>query len=168
MNVSKTYLLPEYCDLEREHVNPQYVELCLIKLVEIDEFYYEHCIFPKNSKTKSQHIHNWLYQTLANEDIPQPCTINSVLTIIGAVHSWGRLIDDPNIDIFTDGTYHTLLMPRAVYDVSKYKTNRRFWNDGHLLEYMSRLLSINEDDLMKKLEYHNKHSRSCTSSEQCS
>ena len=85
--------------LKKEKVDRETVKRITERLAEIDKMRWDVLIDDdsKNSKVEHQYFTEQLvHKIVNNEKLPEPATIPTVLTIIGAAYFWGSLFDEHN------------------------------------------------------------------------
>ena len=158
--------------LKKEKVDRETVKRITERLAEIDKMRWDVLIDDdsKNSKVEHQYFTNqFIHKIVNNEKLPEPATIPTVLTLIGAAYFWGSMFDryDGKF-LFSDGVYCSLLNPGSTYNApADRKLNAIektlfpkaetymdlvFWNDGNLHKNINRFFEITDKEIYGKMK----------------
>ena len=157
---------------KKEKVDRETVKRITERLAEIDKMRWDLLIDDdsKNSKIEHQYFTDQLiHKIVNNEKLPEPATIPTVLTLIGAAYFWGSMFDryDGKF-LFSDGVYCSLLNPGTTYNApadrklnalekmmfpkAKSYMELCFWNDGNLNKNINRFFEITDDEIYEKMK----------------
>ena len=158
--------------LKKEKVDRETVKRITERLAEIDKMRWDVLIDDddKNPKNENQFFTNQLvHKIVNNEKLPEPATVPTVITIIGAAYFWGSMFDryDGKF-LFSDGVYCSLLNPGCVYNApadrklnaleksifpnTKSYVELCFWNDGNLNKNINRFFEITDKEIYGKMK----------------
>ena len=157
---------------KKEKIERETVKCICERLAEIDKMRWDVLIDDdiKNPKVENQYFTDQLiHKIVNNEKLPEPATIPSVLTLIGAAYFWGSLFDEHDGKyLFSDGVYCSLLNPGATYNApADRKLNALekmmfpkaetymdlcFWNDGNLQKNINRFFKITDKEIYEKMK----------------
>ena len=157
---------------KNEKIDRETVKRITERLAEIDKMRWDVLIDDdiKNPKSEHQYFTDQLvHKIVNNEKLPEPATIPTVLTLIGAAYFWGSMFDryDGKF-LFSDGVYCSLLNPGSTYNAPtdrklnaiektlfpKAKTymDLCFWNDGNLNKNINRFFEITDKEIYGKMK----------------
>ena len=157
---------------KKEKIDRETVKRITERLAEIDKMRWDVLIDDddKNPKNENQYFTNQLvHKIVNNEKLPEPATIPTVITLIGAAYFWGSLFDEYDGKyLFSDGVYCSLLNPGSTYNApadrklnaiektlfpnAKSYMDLVFWNDGNLQKYINRFFEITDKEIYGKMK----------------
>ena len=162
-NLQKEQLKKMYKDINEHYLiyepiaNRDLLDLLVKRINEIDELYYKYAIDDKYKNEKFRNHFDLTAVTkkiVMNKDMPTPCTLNTVLSILTGIYKWTcwYLSDPQEFErkrLFNDANYATLCLTRVYNFVDVEDKKMLVVNQGDLMEKINQFLSISDEEIIK-------------------